>query len=222
MRAAIRKIRVAAAFLLVLPQPACVAAQQAEPISAAGVYDGSQTEMAAGLELGADGRYRYGLSYGAVDEVSQGKWTSAEGGIVLNSDPSTPPQFELLDIEAHSGSAGTLTLSLDGAGLPLPLFSAIVEHADGTVSMLDFSEDELEIPIASSEQAISVRPLLPIYEIQGEQSTISSPAGARLRFAFHPNDLGFKAFDNMFLPEKDGALVLERYGRTISFRKITD
>lgn len=222
MPAAIRKIRVAAALLLMLPQPACVAAQQADTVSAAGVYDGSQTEMAAGLELSADGRYRYGLSYGAVDEVSQGKRTSAEGGIVLNSDPSTPPQFELLDIEENSGSAGTLTLSLDGAGLPLPLFSAVVEHADGTVSMLDFSEHGLEIQIPSSEGAVSVRLLLPIYEIQGEQSTISSPGEARLRFAFHPNDLGFKAFDNTFMPEKDGALFLERYGRTISFRKITD
>lgn len=222
MRAAIRKIRVAAALLLVLPQPACVAAQQAEPVSAAGVYDGSQMEMAAGLELGVDGRYRYGLSYGAVDEVSQGSWTGAEGGIVLNSDPSTPPQFELLDIEENSGSAGTLILSLDGAGLPLPLFSAVVEHADGTVSVLDFSEGGLKIPIPSSEEAVSIGLLLPIYEVRGERRTVSRPAGTKLRFAFLPNDLGFKAFDGAFLPKKDGAFVLERHGRTISFRKVAD
>ena len=219
-RAAIRKISVAAALLLVLPQPACIAAQQAEAVSAAGVYDGSQTEMAAGLELSADGRYRYGLSYGAVDEISQGSWDGAEGGIVLNSDPSTPPQFELLDIEESSRSADTLILGLDSAGLPLPLFSALVEYGDGTASVFDFTEQGLEIPI--SEEAVSVSLLLPIYEIRGEPTTVSSPAGSALRFVFLPNDLGFKAFDNAFLPEKDGAFLLERYGRTISFRKIAD
>ena len=36
--------------------------------SLVGVYDGRQMEMAAGLELMADGRFRYALSYGALDE----------------------------------------------------------------------------------------------------------------------------------------------------------
>jgi hypothetical protein len=36
--------------------------------SLVGTYHGHQMEMAAGLELKADGRFRYGLSYGALDK----------------------------------------------------------------------------------------------------------------------------------------------------------
>ncbi|GGB91712.1 hypothetical protein GCM10011494_07630 [Novosphingobium endophyticum] len=212
-----------AAPLLTLLSSAPALAQEAEPASVAGVYDGSQMEMAATLELGEDGRYRYALSYGALDEFSAGTWTRQEGGVVLDSDPSTPPRFELLGTERGSGAADVLTLRLEGTGnLPPQLFSAIVERGDGTTSELDFSEQGLEIPVAKGTSGLSIGFALPMYEVRGEPVTVPDPAGKVLYFAFHANDLGFKAFHEALLFESDGLFLLERFGREIVFRKVVD
>ena len=48
-------------------------------------------EMAGGLELSTNGRFRFGFDYGAVSEVSEGKWTSDKDGVVLTTDPMPPP-----------------------------------------------------------------------------------------------------------------------------------
>ena len=54
-----------AALLLAAASPA--AAQDV-----AGLYEINQMEMAGGLELRADGRFRYALEYGAVSEEAEG------------------------------------------------------------------------------------------------------------------------------------------------------
>ena len=228
-RAAILKSWVAAAPLLALLHPAPVTAKQeppareaVDPASIAGTYDGSQMEMAAWLELGDDGRYRYALSYGAIDEYSSGTWTRQDGGIVLNSDPSTPPQFELLGIEQGTGAPDAVTLHLEGTGnLPISLFSAVVERGDGTSTIADFSDGSLQIPLSESDQLLSIALSLPILEVRGEPISVPEPSGKSLYFAFHANDLGFKAFDHAGLFESDGMFLLERYGRQIAFRKVS-
>lgn len=223
MGAAIRIIGIAAAPLLALLSSVSAVSQEAEPVSVAGTYDGSQTEVAATLELGADGRYRYAMSYGAVDEFSSGTWTRKDGGIVLNSDPSTQPQFELLGTEVGSGPADGLKIHLEGVGnLPLSLFSVIVERGDGTSMTVDFSGADVGIPVSSADQELSVSLALPMYETSSVPVAVPQPAGKALYFAFHANDLGFKAFNNTILFESDGMYLLERYDREIVFRRIAD
>lgn len=232
-RAAIRVAGIAAAPLLALlspvsadarrakPVPAAPPIQQAEPAPVAGTYDGSQTEMAATLELGEDGRYRYAMSYGAVDEFSSGTWTRKDGGVVLNSDPSTAPQFELLGTETGSAPQDAVRVHLEGLGnLPLSLFSVIVERGDGTSTTVDFSDAGVDIPVSPADGTISISLALPMYEIRGEPITVAQPAGKALYFAFHANDLGFKQFKDTLLFESDGMFLLERYDRQIVFRKV--
>lgn len=60
--------------------------------SLVGTYDGGQMEIAAGLELRADGRFRYALSYGALDEEAAGTWTVSGSQVLLTSDPSVAPR----------------------------------------------------------------------------------------------------------------------------------
>ncbi len=57
---------------------------------AAGLYEINQMEMAGGLELRPDGRFRYALDYGAVSEESEGRWTFEDGTVVLTTDPMPP------------------------------------------------------------------------------------------------------------------------------------
>lgn len=68
-----------------------------------GIYDGGQMELAAALELRPDGRFRYGLSYGALDERAEGRWSERDAKVILTSDTHDPADLsfsgEPLDIE---------------------------------------------------------------------------------------------------------------------------
>ena len=50
-----------------------------------GFYASSQRELAAAIELEADGKFDYSLEYGAVSEYAEGTWTSENGTIYLTS-----------------------------------------------------------------------------------------------------------------------------------------
>jgi hypothetical protein len=50
-------------------------------------------EMGGGLELRADGRFRYALEYGAVSEIAEGKWAVENDTVRLTTDPM-PPKSE--------------------------------------------------------------------------------------------------------------------------------
>ena len=50
-----------------------------------GFYASSQQEVAAAIELEADGKFSYALDYGAVSEVAEGSWTSEGSTIYLTS-----------------------------------------------------------------------------------------------------------------------------------------
>jgi hypothetical protein len=63
----------------------------AEPPQFAGLYRISQMEMAGGLELEPNGRFRYAFDYGAVSEESQGNWAVRDGTVLLTTDPMPPP-----------------------------------------------------------------------------------------------------------------------------------
>jgi hypothetical protein len=83
----VRSLALGAAVLLAAP--ACATA--APPV--AGLYEINQMEMAGGLELQPGGRFRYAFDYGAVSEVSEGKWAVEGGTVLLTTDPM-PPKSE--------------------------------------------------------------------------------------------------------------------------------
>ena len=50
-----------------------------------GFYTATQPQVAAAIDLEADGKFAYSLDYGAVSEVSEGNWTSEGSTIYLTS-----------------------------------------------------------------------------------------------------------------------------------------
>ena len=70
---------------------ALAVAAPAEPPQFAGLYRISQMEMAGGLELEPNGRFRYAFDYGAVSEESEGTWAIRDGTVLLTTDPMPPP-----------------------------------------------------------------------------------------------------------------------------------
>jgi hypothetical protein len=84
-------IRLALAAGVLLAGPSY--ATGATPSQVAGLYEINQIEMAGGLELQSNGRFRYGFDYGAVSVVSEGKWAVEDSTVLLTTDPM-PPKSE--------------------------------------------------------------------------------------------------------------------------------
>lgn len=185
-----------------------------------GTYDGGQTEVGAGLQLGADSRFQYFLSYGAIDEMASGTWAPADDGIMLDSDPVTAPAFELLDSKGGAGSAFDLSLDLP-QGMSAQFFEAELWFSDGSAVREEFDEPNLHLKLSNGKSVIGAVLLLPIYLVASERFTVpANTASMRLRFA--PNDLGTVDFDRQVLPREGNAFLLSRYDRTLRFVKEGD
>jgi hypothetical protein len=54
-----------------------------------------QPDVVQGLRIEPDGRFLFGVSYGAVDATAQGRWTRRGDALELNTEPPLRPAFEL-------------------------------------------------------------------------------------------------------------------------------
>lgn len=205
----------------------CAAAATAQTIEAppaaqaridrvAGLYDGGQMEIAALLELGRDGRYRYQLSYGAVDERSAGTWVLENDAVVLISDPFKAPSFEIAAEDAQDGNLAVRMASTNG--IDPQYFAVSFVRASGTMGIEHMGAQGITIP-RSEDPIVSLTPLLPILDLIGPVFQVPV-SGSALRIAFAPNDLGFVGFDNERLNRVTDTYDLVRHGRTLRFRKV--
>jgi hypothetical protein len=190
----------------------------AQSTSLVGTYDGSQMEIAAGLELRADGRFRYALSYGALDEEAAGTWTVSGGQVLLTSDRVVAPRFVLVS-RGRSGD-GVLQIGLDvPKGLSRQYFDAVITSANGQTQRKQLSDDGLSWRFTSANVPTNVRMLLPLFSIISASVQVDPSSGYSLRFRFEPNDLGKVAFQATPLKIVNAELLLDRHGRTIRFRR---
>lgn len=183
-----------------------------------GTYDGGQIEMAVGLELHADGRFAYGMSYGALDEEAEGKWSVNGGHVELTSDPVTPPRFLVLG--QHTAAAGQLRIRLDlPHGLSRQYFEAEVQYADGSQADFQLSDREEPLDVGGAKRPVSVALVLPIFDLRSDPVKLGQ-GGIQVDFRFEPHDLGKVKFSRTPLRIDQGDLILIRYGRTIRFRRV--
>jgi hypothetical protein len=207
-----------APLVLLLALASTAAAQTMQRASLVGTYDGRQMEMAAGLELKADGRFRYGLSYGALDEEAAGKWTVSGNSVLLTSDPVTAPRFVV--VSQGRGAGGTLQLNLDvPKGLSQQYFSAVILKRNGQAQRQQLTDDGLSLPFTGDDAPTAVRILFPVFSVISDPLTLDPSRGYSVRYRFEPNDLGKVDFQATPLRISNGELLLDRHGRTISFKR---
>lgn len=187
-----------------------------------GSYDGGQMEMATGLDLGKDHRFKYGLSYGALDETAQGTWeTDGAGHVLLTSDPATPPAFAM--IHEMSSTPGLLQIVLDvPSGISRQYFSAIIRYADGRSTVRQFAEDGLTLALKPDDKLVSATLLLSVLDLESEAYALTIAGGSELQVRFDANDLGSVAFARTPLKIDRDDLLLERHDRLIRFRRSPD
>ena len=204
---------------MALPLLLALAAAAAHPASLVGSYEGNQMEMAVGLELTADGRFRYGLSYGALDEEAAGTWAAEGDHVVLTSDPVTPPRITL--VEQKPAAPGQLSVDLDAPqGVTHQLFQAVVKTASGDVDGDQLRDDgPLTMAADPKDPPVAIQLVLPMYELAGPAILVNAAKGYALRFHFEPNDIGKADLHATRLTIDKGDLLLDRHGRSIRFQR---
>jgi hypothetical protein len=187
------------------------------PVSAtAGLYQARQMEIGAALELGADGRFRYQLDYGAVSEHAEGRWTS-DGKIVRLTTVPAPikPSLELVRDEAAPPGEVDIKIESPGFGDGFRLEAVGTDALTGESGLVSVDSDGR---VDSGGRRLSaIDPLVPVYGAVAGHFTLDPSRGHRLFLRFHANDLGTAAFEGEPLALADGALVLKRYDTEIRF-----
>ena len=203
-------IGVAALVLLAAP-PA-----QASPT---GLYELHQMEMGGGLELQANGRFRYALTYGAVDEEAEGNWTFDGKTVRLTSNPMPKaPSFEL--VRDDPAPKGELYLTLEDPGFqwghPLEAIAADAAKRGFEIS----ADDSGRVDLSGRPAIVAIAPEMPVYGPTGDVFPLSADRGHRLLFRFHANDLGKARFDKQELQQDGPDLRMERYDTSLRFAKV--
>ena len=203
------------------PAPAPAPPADQHPAAFVGHYDGHQMEMGAELLLKADGRFQYGIAYGALDEEAEGTWVADGDKVLLTSDKVTPPRF--LFLGQRPAPAGVLKLSVEAPqGMSLQYFDAAIRLAKGGAAGRQLTDDGLTVPFTAGDPPVKVQLFLPMFEQKSDVVTIDPAKGYWLSFRFEPNDLGKADFRGEPLAIDKGDLLLQRFGRTIRFHRDGD
>lgn len=212
-----RMLGLAAAVLLAL-LPLTAAARDA----AVGRYRAADgPDVAAMLELAADGHFRYQRSEGAVDEWAEGVWRrDPEGHIRLQTQPRPkPPEFTVAGMTADPGEPLTIHVSWpDGQGIAAVDFRIGMDSGnpiEGYTQHYGWSRD-----VPDGRRPVWVELSEPFY---GTASPRFPVAGNRnvLRFILHPNDMGVADFDDTLATMEGDRLILHRRDRLHRFRAVT-
>jgi len=87
-----------------------------------GDYDGSGRELATWIRLQRDGTFLYMLTYGAVDEEQQGRWTVKDGRLHLSSVPAANKALytPFKETKGEPSPSGKLTVAVYFRDRPVP------------------------------------------------------------------------------------------------------
>ena len=154
----------------------------------AGRYRVAEGPDTAGLlELGADGRFRYQLSEGALDEHAEGRWTETGGDIRLVTEPKpVAPSF------ARGGDRGPGATTIQvvlADGRELAGVDFRLGLASGA-SLAGYTQAEGWSFADAGERRISwVELYEPVYGVASPRFAIDPPASGGLTFVLTPNDI---------------------------------
>jgi hypothetical protein len=212
------RLRAIPVLLLVALALAPAGAMADESASLAGDYDGSRPEIGARLQLSPDGTYRYFLSYGALDEYSEGSWVADGECAVLTSEPVTPPEIRLVEGGLLESRALWVELQVP-EGVDPAYFEVVFVHGDGTGEVESLAGGTAEFEIGADEDLVEVMVELPLFGVSSQPVPFPKEGGIDLTFAFDPNDLGKVGFDGERLCPRGGGLHLTRGDIALTFRR---
>ena len=152
-------------------------------------------EAAGALDLLPDGRFRYAFTYGALDEMAQGRWLQAGDRILLTTDPKPrPARWELVGTEPGDPKVFALILE-NPRGQPVPNITVHVRMNDGSEEKGQTYAEWLEADL-DNRLPVSVRFEVPVFDLASPEFPLDLKAARRYRFRFDPADTGVRDFQD--------------------------
>ena len=207
-------------LLLTPPFPACAAED-----SPTGLYRAAEgPDLASRLWVGTDGRFRYELIAGALDQWARGEWRHLpDGGIALTTRPRPkPPQFRIESMTGGKASGAPLSLHVawpNGRGIAGIDFRIGLEG--GEVVEGYTQEDGWQADSPGTARPLWIELREPIYGTMLARTAI--PDGkVELRFVLEPNDMGVADFRDTPAEFVNGRLILHTPDGDIRYDRIEE
>lgn len=167
-------------------------------------------DVGGGLLIGGDGRFRYMLAAGALDERAEGRWEVQGDMICLTTDPKPiPPALAkgaLLEVE---GSIPTLLVTWpNGRGIPGVDFTIGFDSGDTVEGYTQVYGWTMPAEDTRIPRWVEVRES--IYDITAPRFELNDIDGGKLRAIIVPNDIGVVDFDGACADKTERGLTLHR------------
>lgn len=174
-------------------------------------------DVAGGLEITADHRFRYGMSAGALDERSSGRWVADGAKVCLFTDPRpVPPAFALAAAPPAEPQTGTLLVTWPNgrgiAGVDFVLGFAAGDPIEGYTQTYGWS-----LPQGETRLPAWVELAVPMHALKSPR--IALDGRAKVHVVLTPNDLGVVDFQGECFEAQGQAFVLKRGGGEMRFRR---
>ena len=167
-------------------------------------------DVDGGLLIRSDGRFRYMLAAGALDERAEGRWDTRGDKICLSTEPKpVPPALQkgaLIEVE---GAVPTVLVTWpNGRGIPGVDFTIGFDRGDPI-------EDYTQVygwtmPDEDQRVASWVELREPIYGITAPRFELTEADSGKLRAIIVPNDIGVVDFDGACLEKTERGATLHR------------
>lgn len=179
-------------------------------------------DVAGGLELTADGSFRYGLAAGALDESAQGRWQIVEGKTCLFTEPKpVPPAFSRGALVSIDGTTPTLLVTWpDGggiAGVDFRMGFDSGEPLEGYTQSYGWSMPDNETRVPRWVE-LSV----PMHQLTSGRIMLDDHDHDHraVRIILTPNDLGVVNFEAACLEEDADTVILHRKEGDMRFVRV--
>lgn len=187
--------------------------------NAEGIYRADEgPELAAELNLRADGTYTYAMAVGALDEISQGHWEEDPGGTIhfVTEPKPVPPVFRRLEGAPGPNAPFLLVTWPNGRGIAGIDFRIGFEQGD---PITDYTQtDGWQWPGDEERTPAWIELAEPIHGVASPRYVIA-PSEKAFRFELVPNDLGTIDFSEAEARLEDGRLLLVRSEGVMKFVK---
>lgn len=172
-------------------------------------------ETASELLLRPDGRFAFILSYGAVDQSSEGRWRIERGGVLLTTDGSAHAPAVRLKAATGRATDSIVVRVLDTLGAPIRGVEIDVERPSGTA----FGRTSREGYVIAVGKGDAPTALAVGYDVVDFLVTfpLKAPLRALYTFEFDRGDLGRIRFESQRLEIADGRLILAMNGRRMRY-----
>ncbi len=200
---------------LVAPSPA-----RAQP-SPAGLYRAQAgPDLASAIELAPDGRFRYELSEGALDEEAAGRWTATDDGVLLQTLPAPrAPEWRIERMEQASDTPLKVVVKVPG-GDNLQGIYLRVGYTNGDRRAAATQADGWAMPADDTRQPAWIEFSEPIHGIASQRFDLpEEQGGLSLTILLVPNEIGVAAFDGTRATVTREGLVLHWRGRDIPYAR---